>query len=185
MAGSPDCPVKIEERRNITKQLATPNYSKQEQTTYSSITKNSNMFSKSPTTHLLSINSNQKQKTNTDITPTIVNELDLIMSKINQLVDEQEKITMSIHHVHQRINMCRREISLMNELMVDKVCPYVIELSETFIGKNKQPAKEKIQSLLNRFKHDVKQTTTSISSYKKANICLHDFSLNESVYSDI
>ena len=122
---------------------------------------------------------------NTDITPTIVNKLDLIMSKINQLVDEQEKITMSIHHVHQRINICRKEIRLMNELMIDKVCPYVIELSETFIGKNKQAAKEKIQSLLNRFKRDVKQKTMSISSYQKANIGLHDLSLNESICSDI
>ena len=41
-----------------------------------------------------------------------------------QLVNEQEKITMSIHHVHQRINMCRKKISLMNELMIDKMCPY-------------------------------------------------------------
>ena len=80
MVGSADCPVKIEERRNITKQLTTLNYSKQEQTTYSSVAKNSNMLSRNPTTHLSSINSNEKEKTNAHITPTIVNKLDLIMS---------------------------------------------------------------------------------------------------------
>ena len=142
------------------------------------------MYSRSPTIHLLNINSNEKEKTNTDITPTIVNKIDLITSKIEQLVNEQEKI-MSIHHVHQRINMCRKEVSLMNELMIDKVCPYVIELSEAFIGKNKQASKEKMQSLLNRSNHDVKQTTTAITSYQKANIGLHGFSLNGSICGDM
>ena len=184
MAGSSDCLVKIEERRSITKQLTTQNHSKQEQTKYSSIAKKSNMFSKSLTTHLLNINSNEQEKKNMDIAPTIVNKLNLITSKIEQLVNEQET-TMNIYNVHQLINMCRREISLMNELMIDKVCPYVVELSEAFIGKNKQAAKEKIQSLLNRFKHDLNHTTASITSYPRASIRLHDFFSSEFISSDI
>ena len=182
MTSSPDCLVQIEEGRNITKQLATQNYSKQEQTIFSSITKNSNMFSKSPIIHLLNINSNEQEKKNNDIALTIVNKLDFIMSTIERLVNAQEKITMSMYHVHQRINMCRNEINLMNELMIDKVCPYVIELSGAFIGKNEQ-ATRKIQCLLNRLKH-VKQTATSITSYRRASISLH-FPSKESVRSDI
>jgi hypothetical protein len=73
----------------------------------------------------------------------------------------------------------------MKEFILNKFCPYVYQLSEAFLGKNKQVEKDKLRTLFIQFKHDSKEAAKSTDYDQRSNVSLPNSSSNESIGNDV
>jgi hypothetical protein len=186
MAGNPNCPAKIEERRkyhtNITS--STTNNQKQVNSSSSVWTANGIKFN----THIRPPSPMENAQVNADqgvVFLDISKKLDLMMIKMEHLSAEQSKINLSINNSNQLINQCHKEINSMKEFIMNKFCPYVYQLSEAFLGKNKQVEKDKLRSLFIQFKLDSKEAAKSTDYDQRSNVSLPNSSSNESIGNDV
>ena len=147
MAGSPNCPTKIEERRKcqMNNTSSINNKPKQDNSSSSVWTDTGSKRN----TYIRPPNPLQNAQGNVDqgALLDISMKLDLMMIKIELLSEEQSKINTSIINSNQVINQCHKEINVMKEFIVNKFCPYVCQLSEVVLGKNKQGDKDKLRLL--------------------------------------
>ena len=107
-----------------------------------------------------------------DIAPpdllAIDKKLDLLMNKIDVLVTEQATTNSNINNLNQQINRCHSNVDSIKQFILNSLCPYVAQLSESFLGKTNQQRKEKLHVSYTQFKQNLQsfETNLSIDSYQ-------------------
>ncbi|CAF4389064.1 unnamed protein product [Rotaria socialis] len=76
---------------------------------------------------------NGHENIDSNVMCNISKKLDLLMVKIKYLSIEQTKMNSTIHNANELINACHREINLMKEFILNKICPFVCELSDALL----------------------------------------------------
>ena len=131
------------------------------------------------------IDRNICQSTDQNMMLSISKKLDLLMIKIENLTSEQAKINLNMNNANLLINSCHKEINLMKEFIMHKVCPFVCELSDSFLGKNKQAEKDRLRPLLIQLKQDIDETNKSNVTNPRATATLSNSSSNESLSNSV
>jgi hypothetical protein len=186
MAGNPNCPTKIEERRKYQNNISSSainNKSRQENPSASVWT--TNQSTRNIPIRLSTAIETVQENTDPSTIFDISKKLDLIMNKIELMSTEQAKIHSSIYDTNQFVNSCYKKIDLMKEFIMNKLCPFVCELSDAFLGKNKQVEKDRLRPLLVQFKHDSKEVNKSTVFDSRAHVILPNSSSNESISNDL
>ncbi|CAF4991344.1 unnamed protein product, partial [Rotaria magnacalcarata] len=162
LTGSPNCPIKIDERRKYQNSIISSINNKIKQQNFSSSVWATNEHQR----NLTGLTSNSietvQARVDTSAFLDISMKLDLLMIKIEHLTSEQAKMNSSINHANQLINSCNKQINETKEFLMNRLCPFVCELSDAFLGKNKQVEKDRLRPLFLQFKHDLNEATKSI-----------------------
>jgi hypothetical protein len=185
MAGSPNCPVKVEERRKHQSNTI-PSFNNkpiQEKSSSSVWTtnerrRNTSVNLSSPVQNVLM---NVEQNTMSDISK----KLDLIMIKIEHLSIEQATTNSSITNAYQLINSCQKDINFIKEFIMNSVCPFVCDLSNAFLGKSKQAEQDRLRPLFAQFKHQFEEATKVLVANPNEKSMLSRSSSNESICTNI
>jgi len=178
LAGNPNCPIKIEARK---KQLASTSSQTTTKPKPNQIPKLVNNLIP-PTSAWLNNNRNtidspdflysQSNVMSCNIGPpdllAIDKKLDLLMNKIDVLVTEQTTTNSNINILNQQINRCHSNVDSIKQFILNSLCPYVAQLSESFLGKTNQQRKEKLHVSYTQFKQNLQsfETNLSIDSYQ-------------------
>lgn len=214
MAGNPNCPTKIEERKKCQINITSSNINKQKQENSSNsvwtVNGNKRINHIRPPSPMVNVGGGVDHfnrgaggvhHPNRDVGGVdysdhgvggadrfdrggfldISNKLDLLMLKVEHLSMEQTKINSSINNVNQLINQCHLENKLMKEFILNKLCPYVCQLSETFLGKCKPADKDKLRPLFIQFNQGVKELAKLTKHDQPSHVTLPNSSSNESI----
>jgi hypothetical protein len=180
LTGSPNCPVKIEERRKciVDKQASNIHPSQQKSSSSSIWTTQSHEHiatasSYKPTTSSITFD-------NTITISDISKKLDLVLTKIEELSLEQSKIIISVNKLNQNYHICRNEIDLIKKFIQNTISPYLCQLSEAFMGKSKQIEKT-LRPLYLKFKDNIQEQLLTADAVFQSNPPSHTSSPNESI----
>ncbi|CAF3396752.1 unnamed protein product [Rotaria sp. Silwood2] len=185
MAGSPSCPVKVEERRKFqqfSNNLPTINNNNNKvlhvKSTGASGAWATNARKEHTQAQLYTPVHNVTLNEYPDALSDINKKLDQIMNKMEQITNEQTNINASITKAFRLINSWQKDLASLKEFIIDKVCPYIFNLGEAFLGAKKQTEQEKLRPIFMKFKqqyeeivesHDIKQNAKPILSRSTSN----------------
>lgn len=154
MAGNPNCPFKIEARKKI---LANTSIQSSVKPKLSQIPKQlKNRIPPPPsfwfnnnkaTTAPLDLRDDQSNNMLVDLFPP-----DLLMNKVDMLVEKQEATNANIDKLNQQTSSCQGNLVLMKQFIFNILCPYVVELSDSILLNNTKQRKEKLHIQCNQFK---------------------------------
>ncbi|CAF1308652.1 unnamed protein product [Adineta steineri] len=185
MAGSPSCPVKVEERRKyqqLSKTIPTINNNNNKVLYVKSTDAPSAWATNAQKEHaqaqlytpIQNIASNEYPDALSDINK----KLNQIMSKMEQITSEQTNMNANTTKAFRLINTWQKDLASLKEFIFDKVSPYIFNLSEAFLGAKKQTEQEKLRPVFMKFKqqyedivelHDIKQNEKPILSRSTSN----------------
>ncbi|CAF4147556.1 unnamed protein product, partial [Rotaria magnacalcarata] len=182
--GSPSCPVKVEERRKhqqFSNNLPTINNNKvlHAKSTGASGEWATNARKEHTHAQLYTPVHNVTLNEYPDALSDINKKLDQIMNKMEQITNEQTNINASITKAFRLINSWQKDVASLKEFIIDKVCPYIFNLGEAFLGAKKQTEQEKLRPIFMKFKqqyeeivesHDIKQNEKPILSSNGTNL---------------
>jgi hypothetical protein len=174
MAGNPNCPRKIEERNKRSAEMKAKSDRQQQRPT------NPNPLSSvwniqpdeqlavtlSPKTNALAPNENEYMTSMIEISK----KLDALMLKIDDISAEQSIASKKFEKLNQNVYSCRKELDSIKDLVLNTISPYLFELGETILGKNKQVDKEKLRLLHAKFKASLEEQTKAIIVNPQSNI---------------
>ena len=152
LSGSPNCQVKIEERRKRIATTRPVNHAQLQQ----QITPRSawNDRSPHPTAPASSENRITTQSNVSSAMPNVElsKKIDLLLAKVDALATEQSKSANCMEILIQNHNTCCEEINTIKSFIREAILPYLGELSETVLGKNNQTDKVKLRTAYQRLK---------------------------------
>ncbi|CAF3798525.1 unnamed protein product [Rotaria sp. Silwood1] len=184
MAGNPNYPIKIEERRRYQSSISTTTNNKSKQENLSSSVWTTNQPKCNTPIYPSSTINNVQKITDASAILDLSKKIDLLTIKIEHFSTEQVKINSSLNNMYQHINSCQKEIYSMKEFIMNKFYPFVCELSNVFLGKSKQAEKDRLRPLFIQFKQDFKEVTKSIAFVTRSNAISPNSSSNESISND-
>ncbi|CAF3759623.1 unnamed protein product [Rotaria socialis] len=144
MAGSPSCPLKVEERRKyqqFSNNLPTINNNNNKvlhvKSTGASGAWATNARKDHTQAQLYTPVHNVTLNEYPDPLSDINKKLDQIMNKIEQITNEQTNMNASITKPFRSINSWQKDLVSLKEFIIDKVCPDIFNLGEAFLGAKK------------------------------------------------
>ena len=188
MAGNPNCPAKIEERKKYQNNIpsSTSIQSKHQRTAppapWSTTSSKHNPHADpfvvlEKSTHFIDVDQN--------IFLNITNKIDLLSNKLEHIAAEQAKLIFSVNNVNQRINLFNKETQTIKDIIINQICPFVDQLAEVVLGKNKAADKDKLRSKLVHFNESIKSAIKSTDGDQLLFLPLPDPSPNESASEDV
>jgi hypothetical protein len=163
LSGSPNCQVKIEERRKrIVAAQPLNRVQRQQPNAPPSAWNKDTSYPAAPTSLFY------RTAAHTDLNSSSSNaelskKIDLLLSKVDELATEQSRSTNNMEILLQNYNSCRDELNTIKCFLRETISPYLCELSETVLGKSKPTEKIKLRTAYQGLK-DTLQAHAKINS---------------------
>lgn len=161
MAGNPNCPTKIAERRRAQGAAAAatnkPPQSRPPPRVSAWKTPGSDSDSGFPSTTTTTTTINMQNLANGASLWDLSTKLDRLTDTVERLAVEQAKITSTIKDTNQLVQSLRKEIDTMNEFIAEKVCRFVCNVADAFLENNKKAAQNCLRPLASQFKRDTER----------------------------
>lgn len=176
MAGSPNCPIKVEERRKQQQM------SKNMTTTTSAIsTKSSSQGKQSriPNVWFNNVNeeviqiptytSNQSRETSAhhDLLADMNLKLNQLITSMEKLSQEQAILNSNITNAFVQIKSCQNDIDTIKVFTLKMICPFLINVGDAISGCGKKEQKEKFHPKLKKFKQHYEEMIKSTAEKTK------------------
>ena len=155
MAGNPNCPQKIEERKKAQSAVAmAANNRPPPRPPRVSAWKTGNLTGSDSSTSTATTINVQSETSGASLQDLAV-KLDRLTDIVEKLAAEQSKITTMINSTNQLVDAMRKETDAMKEFIANKVCRFVCNLADAFLGNQKKTEQDRLRPLLFQFKRDV------------------------------
>lgn len=190
LAGSPNCPFKIEARKNLRSSsiaqqstIPKPNQLLKPST---KLAPPASVWSRNDKNMIDSPNLSDYQSnmlpdgTISSILPNITTKLDLIMSKLDALATQQAVTHANMIKMNQQIILYHNKLDTMKHFVLNNICPFIEELSEAFVNKINNQSREKLSVLFEEFKINLQSFESDIANVNYQPIELCSSSPNES-----
>jgi hypothetical protein len=180
LSGSPNCQVKIEERRKrIVSAQPTNRDLRQQPIASSSVWNNDTSYPAAPTSLFY------RTTAHTDLNSATANvelakKIDLLLAKVDVLATEQARSTNNMDILLQNYNACRYELNTIKSFLRETISPYLCELSETVLGKSKPTEKVKLRTAYEGLKDILQAHAKTNSNISQSIASPHTASPNES-----
>ena len=83
------------------------------------------------------------------------------------------------------INSWQKDLATLKEFIFEKVCPYIFNLSDAFLGKTKSTEQDKLRPLFMNFKQQYEEVVKSHVIKQNEKSTLSRSSSDESISSNI
>lgn len=175
MAGNPSCPNKIEERykRNVEIKINNAQQQQQQQNPLPSV------WNAKSYDHLTSINApsrtmiNASESANMLTINDISKKLDVLMTKVDEISNQQLKTNKSVEKLHCTIYSCRKEIDQIRDFVFDTISPYLCELGDSLLNSCKTSDKDRLRAIHTNFKEKLKDIKKTIIIAAPSNTFSH------------
>lgn len=189
MAGNPNCPTKIEERKKH-RNTVTSSITSRPKQQYNSFPA---PWSTIPNKQIVrAVDSTETFEKTPDIFNAdqnalmcIANKIDILMNKVEVIAVEQMKLMSNFNNVNQRISQFNEELEMLKDLMVNQFRPFVGLVAESCLSKSNAAIKEKLRLQLTRFNDTFDATIKSKISVLRPGTAIPNPSPNESASEDV
>lgn len=180
LTGSPNCQIKIEERRKQNASMKSNPVTTSQQPRPFRPAWNSQP---APANDLVpaGVCTTTLPRTNEDWPYACLTEkLDTLITKVDALALEQATIRKNLEDMKFDYHACQNELSTIKSFLRETISPFLCEMSEAFLRKNTTANKERFRAMFNKFKDVLTEHPKSLSVASPSAEASHISSPNES-----